>query len=217
MSFEIERSSEYENGFYLTASIERVSKFACHLDLFRRSSGIAGEIVECGVFKGASLSRFVKLRALLENPSSRRIVAFDTFDAMPEPGEEDREKLAAFQSVAGQRGLGRETLLDLLSQHRLETNLELVAGDIRETVPAYCRRHPELRISLLNVDVDLYEPTLVCLEQLYPRVAPGGIVLLDDYGAFPGASRAIDAFFADSGLKIQKLPYAYSVAFVEKP
>ena len=71
---------EYENGFYLTASVDRFSKFVTHLDLFRRISGLAGEIVECGVFKGASLCRWIKFRALLENPSSRRIIAFDTFD-----------------------------------------------------------------------------------------------------------------------------------------
>ena len=80
-------------------------------------------------------------------------------------------------------------------------------GDIRETVPAFCAEHPELKISLLNIDVDLLEPTRICLEHLYPRVVSGGIVILDDYGAFPGATKAVDDYFEDKGVNIQKLSY----------
>ena len=216
-TFGFDRSSEYENGFYLTASVDRFSKFVSHLDLFRRSSGVSGEIVECGVFKGASLSRFIKFRALLENTMSRRIIAFDSFGYFPEADDEDREKLAQFQSVGGEQGLSQAELQCIFEELELNTNVELIEGDVRSTVPGYCARYPELRISLLNIDVDHYEATAVCLNNFYPHVTPGGIILLDDHGAFPGASRAIDEFFSDLGLKIEKLPYAFSHAFVEKP
>ena len=217
MDFDLSKKSEYENGFYLTASVDRISKFATHLELFRRVSGIAGDIVECGVFKGASLSRLIKFRALFENPLSKKIIAFDTFSRFPEAGyEPDRAKREAFVREVGDRSIGRGELAELLEALSLNQNVELIEGDILETVPEYCEQNPELRISLLHIDVDLYEPTAKCLELLYPRVTRGGIVILDDYGAFPGANKAIDEFFAHEKIQIQKLSYSHAISFVEK-
>jgi hypothetical protein len=75
--------------------------------------------------------------------------------------------------------------------------VELVAGDICETVPRYVKENPGLRISFLHFDCDLYEPTLIGLQYLYPLVSPGGVVLFDQYGIdeYPGESAAFDDFF----------------------
>ena len=217
MDFDLSQKFQYENGFYLTASVDRISKFATHLELFRRVSGLAGELVECGVFKGASLSRLIKFRALFENPYSKKIIAFDTFATFPEADyEPDRAKREAFVREAGDRSIGRGELIELLDALSLNQNLELIEGDILGTVPKYCEQNPELKISLLNIDVDLYDATAKCLELLYPRVTRGGIVILDDYGAFPGATKAIDEFLADRKVRIQKLPYSHAISFVEK-
>ena len=69
---------------------------------------------------------------------------------------------------------------------------------------------------MLNIDVDMLAPTQTCLEHLFPRLVRGGIAILDDYGAFPGANKAIDDFFADTSATIQKLPYAANIAYVVK-
>ncbi|MDP6052832.1 MAG: TylF/MycF/NovP-related O-methyltransferase [Candidatus Latescibacteria bacterium] len=218
MDFDLSKAFDYENGFYLTSSVQRVGKFANHLELFRRSSDLAGDIVECGVFKGASLSRFLKFRALFENPAHRKIYGFDTFGAFP-PADDamDEEKREEFISQAGDQSIPRQQLLSLFDKLGLNENLELVEGDIGKTIPAFCNNHPEIKISLLNIDVDMLEPTCVCLEHLYPRVVSGGVVILDDYGAFPGATMAADDYFKDKGVTIQKLPSAFSVPFIEKP
>lgn len=217
MDFDLSKKFEYENGFYLTASVDRISKFATHLELFRRVSGIAGDIVECGVFKGASLSRLIKFRALFENPYSKKIIAFDTFATFPEAGyEPDRAKREGFVREAGDRSIGHAELIELLDALSLNQNIELIEGDILETVPEYCEQNPELRVSLLHIDVDLYEPTAKCLEWLYPRVTRGGIAILDDYGKFPGANKAIDEFFSGEKVRVQKLPYSCEISFVEK-
>ena len=209
---------DFENGFYLTSSVQRIGKFANHLELFRRSSGLAGDLIECGVFKGASLSRFLKFRALFENPTGRKIYGFDTFGAFP-PADDamDEEKREEFVAEAGDKSISRAQLLGLFDELGLNENLELLEGDIRETIPTFCDDNPDLKISLLNIDVDLLEPTRICLEHLYPRVVSGGIVILDDYGAFPGATKATDDYFKDKGVAIQKLPFAFSVPFIEKP
>jgi len=218
MDFDLSKAFEYENGFYLTSSVQRIGKFASHLELFRRSSGLAGDIVECGVFKGASLSRFVKFRVLFEALTSRKIYGFDTFGAFPSADDPmDEEKREEFVSQAGSTSISRRQLLSLFDKLGLNENLELVEGDIRETIPAFCDGHPDLKISLLNIDVDLLEPTRICLEHFYPRVVSGGIVILDDYGVFPGATKAADDYFEDKGVAIQKLPSAFSIPFIEKP
>jgi hypothetical protein len=218
MDFDLSKAFDYENGFYLTSSVQRIGKFASHLELFRHSSGLAGDIIECGVFKGASLSRFLKFRALFETPANRKIHGFDTFGAFP-PADDpmDEKKREEFVSQAGSTSIPRQQLLDLFNGLGLNENLDLVEGDIRETIPAFCDDNPELGISLLNIDVDLLEPTRICLEHFYPRVVSGGIVILDDYGTFPGATKAADDYFEDKGVNIQKLPYAFSIPFIEKP
>ncbi|OJX70351.1 TylF/MycF/NovP-related O-methyltransferase [Magnetospirillum sp. 64-120] len=211
------RAFEYENGFYATASLARISKFVTHLDLFRRSQGLPGEIVECGVFKGNSLFRLVKFRDLLESPASRKVIAFDIFGKFPDDaGAEDRQTLDQFLQAAGCQGRDRQEIAALLDGAGCGANVELVAGDVRESISSYLERVPQLRVSLLHVDVDLYEPTKVALELLFPRLVPGGIAILDDYGAFPGANRAIEEYFAASGEVVRKLPHANAIAYVEK-
>jgi len=215
---DLKNSFDYENGFYLTAGVERFSKFATHLDLYRRASGLAGEIVECGVFKGASLFRWIKFRALLENAYSRRIVAFDTFAAFPEANYGgDVQKRAQFVKAAGGESISVPELTVLLERQGLYENIDLVEGDVGETVPAYVENHPELKIALLNIDVDLLEPTRVCLERFYPYLVRGGVLVLDDYGAFAGANKAIDDFFKDTQTVIQKFPYSHNISYVIKP
>ncbi len=67
--------------------------------------------------------------------------------------------------------------------------------------------------SFVHVDVDLYEPTLACLEYFVPRLAPGGVIINDDYGSqsFPGAGRAWDLYFEDFGLPAFALEGGQSV------
>ena len=73
--------------------------------------------------------------------------------------------------------------------------IELIEGDITQTVPDYVSEHPELKIALLNLDVDIFEPTVTILENLYPKIVSGGIIILGDYGRFPGETKAVNEFF----------------------
>ena len=79
-------------------------------------------------------------------------------------------------------------------------------GTSAETVPRYIEENPGLRISLLHLDCDLYEPTMAGLKHLYPLVVPGGVVILDEYGQekFPGESAAFDEYFGKDRPKLIK-------------
>ena len=63
------------------------------------------------------------------------------------------------------------------------------------TVPQYVSAHPELKIALLHIDVDVYKPTVVILNNLYKKVVKGGLIILDDFGEVTGETKAIDEFF----------------------
>jgi hypothetical protein len=216
MTIDFNKQFEYENSFYLTAPVNRFSKFATHLELFRKVSHIPGDIVECGVFKGASLSRFVKFRSLFDNLSSKKIIAFDVFGEFPEAQyENDKKKREKFIREAGNKSVGKDEMISIFKKLDLYHNIELVEGDILDTVPEYKAENPHLKISLLHIDVDLYEPTKVVLEAFYPLMVKGGIVILDDYGAFAGANKAIDDFFKAGNIKVQKLNYSHAISFLE--
>jgi len=213
---EVEKMFDYENGFYLTSPVGRFSKFVTHLELLKKTIGLSGSIVECGVFKGASLSKLIKFRSIFDSPAGKKVIAFDTFGEFPEAGfEGDIKKRNQFVEEAGSKSIDRDRMIEILEELNLYENIDLVEGDILQTVPQYLSENPHLKISLLHIDVDLYEPTKVCLEQLYPFVVRGGIIILDDYGAFAGANKAIDEYFADNKVRIQKLPYSDVISYVE--
>jgi hypothetical protein len=67
-------------------------------------------------------------------------------------------------------------------EHKGPLNIQLVEGNILETVPEYATQRPELRIALLHIDVDVYSSTLTALACLYERVVRDKIVILDDFG-----------------------------------
>jgi len=215
--YDLESAFDYENGFYLTASVSRFSKLVSHLDLFRLSMGVPGEIVECGVFKGASLMRWIKFRELLSNSSAKKIIGFDTFGKFPKAkSSSDKLFRKDFIDQAGDQSISKGQIITVLKKLNLYQNIDLVKGDVKKTIPNYLENNPELKISLLHIDVDLYDPTKICLNLLCNRVASGGIIILDDYGAFPGATKAIDEYFNKHLGIIKKLPISDQISYVQK-
>lgn len=217
MMYDLQRNFEYENGFYATAEPRRLSKFITHLEFFKMTSDLRGEIVELGVFRGNSLFRWIKFRDLLENTYSRKIIAFDMFGNFPETNfNADKEKRKEFiEETNGGTGISYDELKYLLKTQNLEKNVDLIKGDITKTLQLYVEKNPQLKISLLHIDVDLYEATKIGLELLFPYVVKGGIIIFDDYGAFPGANKAIDDFFGNK-MKIMKLPYCNAIGYMLK-
>ncbi|WP_141506469.1 TylF/MycF/NovP-related O-methyltransferase [Paenibacillus luteus] len=211
------KSFEYENNFYLSCDITRMSKMMAHYELYKMVVDLPGALVECGVFKGASFSRFAMFRELLNSPFAKKMIAFDIFGEFPETKYDDdivmRQK---FINEAGAISISDDQLFEVLKNKRVERNVDLVKGDITLTVPEYLEKHPELKISLLNLDTDIYEPAVTILENFYPRLVKGGVLILDDYGTFPGETKAVDDYFENKDVIIKKFPYAMSPSFIIK-
>ena len=209
-------SFEFENNFYFTCNNDRISKIIIQYELFLKTQKIKGDIVECGVFKGTSLIRFGIFRDILKN-KSKKLIGFDTFGKFPSAGfSKDFKKRKKFLEQSGGESISKKQLLKILNEKKISKNIELVEGDIIKTLPKYVKKHPNMKISLLNLDVDLFEPTKIILENLFPKIVKGGIIILDDYNIFPGETKAVKEYFKDKKVIIKKFDYRKSPSYIIK-
>jgi O-methyltransferase len=167
--------------------------------------GIAGDLVECGVWKGGSVGLMALAHLARGRPPVRTLHLFDSFEGLPEP----RAEVDGLEAVAyaGRRGGGKLESIDLcvgtLADNRrlLEKEigypsslLRYHAGWFEDTLP---RDAPGLgAIALLRLDGDWYESTRITLAHLYSKVVPGGVVVIDDYGQWEGCRRAVDEYLS---------------------
>lgn len=170
---------------------------------------LSGSRAECGVFTG-----FVSLlicRLLAQSRSGWRGDGYhlvDSFEGLSRPAPQDvladHPGRVVFNAgdMAAPIEYARHTMRDFPD-----------VGIHRGWIPAVFAGLPETSWAFVHVDVDLYEPTKACLEYFVPRLAPGGVLICDDYGslAFPGAALAWDEYFAARELPFISLSTAQSV------
>jgi len=213
---DFDQKFNYENDFYLSCESSRIAKSIAQYKLFEKTANIKGDIVECGVFKGASFSRFAMFREIL-NIDSKKIIGFDSFDDFPETKlAEDKDLRDKFILEAGGKSISENQLHNVLAQKHCDKNIQLIKGDIVNTVPSFVKSNQDLKISILNLDVDIYEPSVVILEHLYPLISNGGIMILDDYNTFHGETNAINEFIADKDITIHEPLFINSPYFIIK-
>jgi O-methyltransferase len=173
---------------------------------------IPGDVVECGVARGGSMMAAAYALRSLED-ESRMLYLYDIFyPGMPRGGAHDFtfahvNATAAFESAgiiydpnatATIRGTVDEVRDLMKSTDYPESRMKFVVGKVEETIPAVI---PD-QIALLRLDTDLYESTRHELEQLYPRLSPGGVLIVDDYGTFLGARKATDEYLNENGIPL---------------
>ena len=206
---------DYENNFYLSCDNSRIGKMIAHYELFKLSSKIPGCIIECGVFKGVSLIRFATFLKLLKK-QNKKIIAFDAFGKHATTKISSDYKRRKKLLSHGKEAISEKQLMKVLKLKGLEKNIELIRGDITETVPRYLKSNPKLKISLLNLDVDFYEPSVSILENFYPKLSKGGILMLDDYGIWDGETIAVDEYFTGKKIKIRKFSFSQTPSYIIK-
>ncbi|CEP95471.1 TylF/MycF/NovP-related O-methyltransferase [Paraclostridium sordellii] len=211
----ISNSWDYENGFYLTSPVNRMGKQLAQYELYKKIVNIPGEILEFGVYKGASIIRFATYRELLENTYSRKIIGFDIFGEFPKTDNDDDNKFIQRFEEQGGNGISKEALEDFIKNKNIN-NIELIKGNVFDTLDEFLEKNKQIKISLLHLDLDVYKPTKFILEKLYERMVPGGIIVFDDYGTVKGATDAIDEFLKEKNKKTEKLSLCYIPSFVVK-
>lgn len=201
---------DYENGFYLTSEPYRMGNILAHYELYKKIIGLPGDLIELGVFKGSSLIQFATFRELLENERSRKIIGFDIFGEFPQTEcvESDKTFVDNWNKAFKEEFLSEQDIYNSLKLKNIG-NVELVKGDICQTLKAYLDQNPHTKISLLHIDTDVYEPAKLGLELLFDRVVRGGVIVFDDYATVEGETRAIDEFFANQQDIIQKFSFSH--------
>lgn len=210
-NFDENNAFEYENGFMLTSETYRLGNILSHFELYKMIIDKPGSVVELGVFKGNSLIQFATFRELLENENSRKIIGFDIFGEFPESKAfSSDEKFVSNWNELFKGEIPTEKDLQSSLDHKGVKNVELVKGNILETLPVYLKENPHLKISLLHIDTDVYEPSKLALELLFDCVVPGGLIVLDDYGTVEGETKAVDEFFVNKNYEIKKFPFSHT-------
>jgi O-methyltransferase len=131
--------------------------------------------------------------AMAETAPGRRSELFDSFEGLPAAGELDGA--VAHQWVASGRTLvAPEEAADAAMRRSGSSDYRIVRGWFDQTVPEYALTTPQ--IAVLRLDGDWYESTMCCLELLFPCVADGGVVILDDYGFWEGCTRAVHDYLS---------------------
>jgi hypothetical protein len=178
---------------------------------------IPGAIVECGVWKGGSMMA-VALTLLRLGDTERELVLFDTFTGMTEPTQEDANSPydgyslhAMWKRRTSWSGVpAAQVRAAMASTGYPMERVRLVEGPVEETLPAAA---PEA-IALLRLDTDWYASTRAEMQFLYPRLKPGGVFVVDDYGHYAGARRAVDEGLAaqDEHLLLHRVDYTGRIA-----
>jgi len=162
---------------------------------------IAGVIVECGVWRGGSMMAVAL--TLMEIRKRRDLFLFDTFSGMPEPSKKDGQ--GAHDQFLAEGDWCLATLPEVRNNLRLtgypERRIHYVVGPVEKTIP---KAAPD-SIALLRLDTDWYTSIRHELEYLFPRLSPGGILIIDDYFFWPGCKTAVDEYF-NGTVKLETAP-----------
>lgn len=181
--------------------------------IYCEKNNIAGDFVECGTWKGGATG-MMALANLKHGHARRHLHLFDAFEEICQPDEEhdDKEIVDEVKKLGKIKQFGSElkpvtgvydqfggpgTLTE--NKKLLETTigypstcLHYHVGWFQDTVPADAGAID--KIAILRLDGDWYQSTKVCLDHLYDKVVPNGIIIIDDYGYNSGCKKAVDEF-----------------------
>jgi hypothetical protein len=177
---------------------QHLKRFLALYELFKLVLPVKGSVIECGVFRGFGTMSWAKLSTMLEPENfMRRIYGFDTFAGFPSVADQD--KTPVIDVAPGQLCAdSHEELSALIAEYDRDRFLghmdkvHLVKGDVVETIPRFVDENPHLVVSLLFLDMDLYEPTRVALKHFLPRMPAGAVLAFDelDNPQWPGETLA---------------------------
>jgi O-methyltransferase len=208
---------------YTATSSERVAALCAGVD-YVIDNEVPGAFIECGLWRGGSLMA-VLLRLQERCVRDREVVGFDTFSGMTEPTANDVDlngkpvgrqprAVAALSKIAGraaprQAGVSRDDVFRLLTSTGYDpARIRLVKGPVEETLP----EHAPDTVALLRLDTDWYASTRHELDHLYPRLAVGGVLIVDDYGHYAGARKAVDEYFDGQRILLHRIDYTGRMA-----
>lgn len=172
---------------------------------YATANKVPGEIAECGVWRGGSMMIVAQL-LLAKGDRTRSLYLYDTFEGMSSPTEDDK----SYDGVPAAKQLEQnpsrnagiwcyasleDVRANILSTGYPEEKVHLIKGKVEDTIP----KTLPAQISILRLDTDWYESTKHELIHLFPLLNSNGVLILDDYGHWQGARKAVDEYFTARG------------------
>ncbi len=199
---------------YAAFTMVQPSDYVINLQLAETVRAIDGAVVECGVWRGGMIAGIAEILG-----DSREYVLCDSFQGLPKAQSIDGHAALAWQSdtdspnyhdncAAAEREA--RTAMALSPARRVQ----VIAGWFEETLPGV---RVDRGIALLRLDADWYESTWACLDALYDRVVPGGLVIVDDYYTWDGCARAVHDFLSRRRLPARIRQCADSICYIRVP
>jgi hypothetical protein len=205
---------------YTMTSPERVKAL---IDAVRYlvANSIDGAMVECGVWKGGSTMAVALILKELGN-EDRELYLYDTFSGMSAPTDADRshdgdDARAEFSKTKIAEDASdwclsplEEVKENVFSTGYPKENIHFIKGKVEDTIPGSIPKE----IALLRLDTDWYESTRHELIHLFPLLKPKGVLIIDDYGHWEGARKAVDEYVSEKALCIllQRIDYTGRIA-----
>ncbi len=184
----------------------------CCISAIQRS--VPGDFVETGTWRGGC---GILMRALLEafGDRERKVWLFDSFEGLPKPDPESFpvDKGDQFWTCNSYLGVSLEQVRANFQRYELlDERVRMVKGWFRDTVP-----NADIGpISVLRLDGDMYESTWLVLKHFYPKLSPGGFIIIDDYGAVPSCKAAVDDFRQQHSIVASMTPVDWTGVFWQK-
>jgi len=186
------------------------------LGLLDRTRDVPGDVAECGVFKGASLSAIALY--LRENRLAKHVYGLDSFRGFDGSVQIDIELGGAEDGEKRVGGFGGASLAEVTAKLAglcLLDTITLVPGYFADTLETL----PSTSFSFVHLDCDIYGSYKQTLQYFYPRMSPGGIILFDEYNdpPWPGCNLAVDEFLAEKPEKLKGITMDnYQKFFIQK-
>lgn len=188
--------------------------FIARYELVKLIKDIPGDIFELGVCGGRGIFSFFHSLSLLEsNYELREIIGFDTFTGITSISEYDKNKYRVINE--GDFCFTRkDELIEVAKIHETFKNnyfnknrIHFVEGNVMDTIPSFLNENPHKLISLLYLDMDVYQPTKFAIENCLPRMCKGSIIAFDElyYRSFPGETTALLDCFNINNHKIHNI------------
>lgn len=191
----------------LFAGVVNIGRFLAIYDLVKRVVNLPGHFCELGCYNGTNLAYLAKIVNILMPDSYTEIIGFDSFEGLKTFSNE-KDPLINRTKIENSYKGNVELLEDIIRLYELDESVRLVKGDVQETVATFLQERKDIRFSFIYFDLDLYPPTKIAIELLYPHLLKGGIMVFDEYNVenWPGETSAVHDALGNN-VQIYRVPF----------